>query len=72
MNDKPWEGRSVWCASSGDTPNGWVEVQEADALGVRLITRRGGGYNDVAVQMTREQAKTLAAHIMNLAGRARQ
>lgn len=67
---KPWEGRSVWCSggSDGDKPKGWIEVREENETHLRVLIRNS---DTKSVVLTREEAKTLAAHMMNLAGRTR-
>lgn len=69
MTDKPWEGRSVRCSGRADGgEKGWVEVREHDEQRVRLIIL-GSGLSPHEITMSRDEAKTFAAHMMNLAGR---
>lgn len=65
---KPWEGRTVWL-SDKDCP-AWVEVQEVSAEKCRLIVR-APGMSAREVAGTRDEFKTLAGLMLNLAGRAR-
>lgn len=69
MSSKPWEGRTVWCQGERGS-KGWIEIQEAGTEDMRLIVRLDSGLV-TTVCMTREQAKTFAAQIMNLAVRNR-
>lgn len=71
--DKPWEGRCVYCSGADNTAKsdkGWIETRETGAGRVEIVLRKP---NDTphAIEMTRDQAKTFAAHLMNLAGRVR-
>lgn len=67
---KPWEGRTVWCSGKAEGNSGWVEVQENGVGHIRLIPRPTSSV-DRALVMTREEAKTFAAQMMNLATRSR-
>lgn len=71
MTAKPWEGRSVYCTGGGNgNDKGWIEARETNAQRVEIVMRKPG-LSASAMEMTRDQAKTFAAHLMNLAGRAR-
>lgn len=72
MSIKPLEGRTVWCSGANNTANsdcGWIEAREV-AKQIEVVIRKSGESNR-AIEMTREEAKTFAAHLMNLAGRVR-
>lgn len=71
MSNKPWEGRSVWCSGDKDTTEkGWLEARESDADRVRIIVRPHG-LSTREITMTRDEGKTFAALLMNLAVRDR-
>lgn len=60
-----WESRGVWCKSKeSDEPKGWLEIQEGGPDLMRVAMRVGG--LSYIVSMTREQARTFAAHMLNL------
>lgn len=73
MSDQPWEGRTVWCSGaddSGKTDCGWIEARERNAGGIEIVMRKPG-VSAHLIEMSRAEAKTFAAHLMNLAGRDR-
>lgn len=70
MSSKPWEGRSVWAQVAEQNEKGWVEIRERDSKVLELIVCQDQRFT-ASVCMTREQAKTFAAQIMNLAQRDR-
>lgn len=71
MSNKPWEGRTVYCSGAKVGGNaGWIEVQEEDIDRIRIIPRPNSSV-DRNLVMTRAEAKTFAAQMMNLANRIR-
>lgn len=69
----PWEGRSVYCSGADDSTKadaGWIEARETCATRIEIVMRKPREIPH-EIEMTRDQAKTFAAHLMNLAGRIR-
>lgn len=72
MTGKPLEGRSVWCSGNKESKySGWIHVRETcGGERLTLIVTPDNGLESRCT-MTREQAKTFAAQMMNLAVRNR-
>lgn len=78
MSSNVREGRSVKLSGYGDqnkTDAGWVEAREVGQDHIEIVVRKPSNKNyvgsSVTVEGTREEIKTFAAQLMNLAVRTR-